>query len=96
MFNFKTLKDLDDFVKNYSDMAYEFSVRQFSGKDLDIITSAAGLLALCIVYVLDKDMGVNIVKYVLDTLYGERKNNEKLAKKLTEIGKTMGLVKSGD
>ena len=93
-FGFRTLKDLDDFIKNYSDLAYEFSIRQFDGKDIDIISSATGPLALCIVYILSNDMGETIVKRLLDSIYGERKSNDNLAKKLTNIGRSMGLIKS--
>lgn len=90
---FNTLKDLDDFKKEYSDLAYEFSIRQFSGKDIDIISNATGPLNLSIVYVLSKDMGENVVKRILDRIYGERKSNINQAKRLTKIGKSMGLVK---
>lgn len=88
---FRTLKDLDDFAKNNFYLAYEFAVRQFAGKDVDIITETTGPLTLCIVYILSQDMGVNIIKLLLDTVYGPRKNNEKLAEKYTAIGKSMGL-----
>ena len=90
---FKTLKDVDDFVKEYSDLAYEFSIRQFDGKDIDIISSAAGPLALSIVFVLSKGMGEQIIKKLLDSVYGPRKTNEKQAARLMEIGRTMGLAK---
>ena len=92
-FGFKTLKDVDDFVKEYSDMAYEFSIRQFDGKDIDIITYVAGPLALSIVYIISKGMGEPIVKTLLDHIYGPRKSNEKQAFRLVEIGRTMGLAK---
>ena len=95
-FGLKTLKQLDDFKKNYSDLAYEFSVRQFAGKDIDIISSVTGPLALCVVFIVSKDMGENIVKMLLDRVYGERKTNERMAIKLTNIAKSMGLVKSGE
>ncbi|MBO5542806.1 MAG: hypothetical protein J5936_05135 [Acholeplasmatales bacterium] len=95
-FGFTTLKQLDDFVKDYSDVAYEFAVRQFSGRDLDIITSAAGPLALCVVYVLSKDMGEKVVKMILDAVYGPRTMNERTAARLTKIGKSMGLINVGD
>jgi len=39
-------------------------------------------------------MGESIVKKLLDSIYGERKTNEKQAARLTEIGRTMGLMKS--
>lgn len=90
---FSTLKQLDDFKKEYSELAYEFSIRQFSGKDIDIISNATGPLNLSVVYVLSKDMGENVVKRILDRVYGERKSNLNQAKRLTAIGKSMGLVK---
>ncbi len=95
-FNFKTLKDLDNFVKEYSDLAYEFCVRQFAGTDIDIITSVTGPLSLCIVYIVSKNMGDGIVKVVLDRVYGPRKNNVRTATRLTTIAINMGLAKSGD
>ena len=95
-FGFTTLKELDDFVKEYSDLAYELSIRQFTGKDIDIITSVTGPLSLCIVYALSKDMGVSIIKLILDAIYGPRKINERIANRYTNIGKSMGLLRSGD
>ena len=92
-FEFKTLKDVDDFVKEYSDLAYEFSIRQFDGKDIDIISSVAGPLALSVVFILSKGMGEQIIKKLLDSVYGPRKTNEKQAARLMEIGRTMGLSK---
>jgi len=41
-------------------------------------------------------MGENVVRLVLDAIYGERKMNERMAARLTKIGKTMGLVKASD
>ena len=95
-FDFKTLKDLDTFKRNYSDLAYEFAVRQFSGKDLDIITTATGPLTLCVVFILSKDMGEQIVKRLLDSVYCPRKSNQNIAHRLTNIGRSMGLVVTGD
>ena len=93
-FNFKTLKDLDDFVKDYSDLAYEFAIRQFDGKDIDIITTTAGPLALSIVFIISKGLGEQIIVTLLDYVYGERKSNAKQASKLMQIGKSMGLTKN--
>ncbi len=95
-FGIKTLRELDDLVQEYSDLAYEFSIRQFSGRDLDIITSAAGPLALCVVYAFTKDLGETVIKLILDTVYGNRKMNERVAARLTKIGRIMGLIKVGD
>lgn len=92
-FNFATLKDLDSMVRNYSDLAYEFAVRQYTGTDLDIMMSSVAPLTLTVVYALDNDMGENVIKRILDSIYGERKSNVNQAKRLTRIGRTMGLIK---
>ena len=94
-FNFNTLKQLDDFVKQYSDLAYEFAVRQFDGYDIDIITTVAGPLALCVVYIFDKGMGEKIVELLFDSVFGKRKTNERQAKRLTLIAQKMGILKTG-
>lgn len=93
-FNFVTLKDLDDFVKDYSDLAYEFAIRQFDGKDIDIITTTAGPLALSVTFIISNGMGEPIITKLLDYVYGERKSNLKLASRLMQIGKSMGLAKN--
>ena len=92
-FELKTLKELDDFIKEYSSLAYEFCVRQFSNMDLDIVTSAIGPLNLCIVYALSKGLGQGVVKRILDLAYGDRKTNAKMAIKLSDIGESMGICK---
>ena len=93
---FKMLKEVDDFAKEYFDLAYKFAVRQFAGKDIDIISSVTGPLDLCVVYILSKEMGEPIIKLLLDKVYGERKANERLARNLTNIGRSMGIIKNGD
>ena len=93
---FRTLKQLDEFIRDYSDLAYEFCVRQFDGVDLDIISNVTGPLALSVVYVFSKDMGESIIKLLLDSIFGPRKSNEKAAIRLTKIGRSMGLIKIGD
>ena len=93
-FHFNTLKDLVDFMMHYSDLAYEFAVRMFSGKDIDIISNATGPLYLSVVYILSKDMGETVVKMLLDTIFGERKSNITQAKRYTQIGRSMGLIKN--
>ena len=91
-FGFETLKDLDDMIKDYSDTAYRFAIREFDGKDVDIITSATAPLMLCVVYVLSKGLGEGVIKLMLDMLHGARKSNAKQAARLTKIGISMGIV----
>ena len=93
-FAFNTLKDLDNFVKNYSDTAYEFAVRQFSGMDIDIMTTVTGPLTLTVVYAISLGMGETVIERVLNAIYGQRKSNASQAKRLMKIGISMGLVKN--
>lgn len=89
---FQTLKDLDDMVKHYSDLAYRFALREFDGKDVDIITTATAPLMLSVVFILSQGLGEGVIKRLLDSLHGERKSNEKQAMRLTKIGISMGIV----
>lgn len=91
-FNFQTLGDVDAMVKNYSDTAYEFVLRQVTGLDIDIILSSAGIHALCMVYAIKTGMGPNGILFILDTLYGSKNNNQRRAQKLYELGIKMGLA----
>lgn len=90
---FNTIQDLQDLITNESEDAYQIAVRQFSGTDLDIMTSFTGPLSLCYVYVVKKGSGVIGIKSILDSIYGVRSNNERFANKIFDICKNMGLVK---
>lgn len=92
LFGFSTLGDLDSMVKEYSDLAYQFELRQLSGLDIDIISSTAGIHALCVVYAIKSGMGTNGLQLMLKALYGDKKSQERRANKLYELGEKMGLV----
>lgn len=89
---FQTLKDLDDLVVNYGELAYQFDLRQFGGKDIDIITATAGIHALCIVYALKQNLGVGGITIILNSIYGEKDANQRRAQRIVELGKTMGII----
>lgn len=90
---FKTLEDIDNLTKNYSELAYQFAVLQFSGTDIDIITTAAGPFALSVVYMLKNGFGTHDLKSLLDFVYGERNTNISIAAKFIKHGVTLGIVK---
>lgn len=90
---FKTIKDVNDLIANESEDAYQIAVRQFSGTDLDIMTSFTGPLALCYAYVVKNGAGAIGIRMVLDLIYGHRESNERFANKILGICKNMGLAK---
>lgn len=89
---FETLKDLDDLVTNYSELAYQFELRQFGGKDLDIISSTAGIYSLCIVYALKMGLGVGGITIILNRIYGDKESNQRRAQRIFDLGKLMGII----
>ena len=91
-FLFKTLGDIEKFIKENSDTAYKFVLRQIGTLDLDIISELAGPLALCTVFALKKNGGEFALKWILEMIYGERKSNVRNAHRLFQIGLEMGIV----
>lgn len=91
-----TLKDLDNIVVNYSDDAYNLAVRQFDGKDIDIITSATGPLTLITVYMVHLGAREKELADLMDTLYGKRKSNLSYASKIISLCEHMGIIKKGE
>ena len=89
----KTLKDVQDLIKNNSEEAYQIAIRQFSGTDLDIMSSFTGPLCLCFVTSFKNNEGTAGVVKILECIYGERPSNLRFANKVIEIAKKMGLVK---
>lgn len=92
---FTTLGDVDDLVKNYSEMAYQYSLRQFDGLDLDIISEAAAPLALTLVYLMNNGKGNKVIK-ALNIIYGERRSNMSYSNRILAVGEKMGILKNAE
>lgn len=90
-FNFATLGDLDKMVKDYSELAYQYELRQLSGLDIDIILSTAGVHSLCVVYAIKNGLGAKGIEAILNTLYGEKAGHIRRAQKLYDLGVKMGI-----
>lgn len=75
-FGFKTLGDVQQFITNYSEEAYQLAVSQLAFTDLDILSENVGLLNLCIVYVYKNGGGIMGMKRIFDLLYGEQESIE--------------------
>ena len=70
-FGFETLGDVQQFIDENSDDAYQLALSQLAVTDLDILSSGAALQYLCLVYVLKHDGGRDGLKFVYDTINGE-------------------------
>lgn len=55
---FRTLGDIERLIHNCSDEAYQLSLHQIAGTDLDIIAQSVALQNLCCVYILKQGWGI--------------------------------------
>ncbi len=81
-FQIETLKDLEDFIAENAEDAYQLAVSQLAVTDLDILSENVGLQNLCFVHVLKNGGGCPGVKKVYDKIYGKQEGNAVLAEML--------------
>lgn len=81
---FKTLGDIDNMIKNYSDAAYQIACFQIGLTDIDIISSTIGPQDLCIAYILKMGGGRAGLRLMLDELNGPGEGNDSMAQFLLE------------
>ena len=90
-FRLETLGDVQRFVEDNSEDAYNLAVSQLGLTDLDILSETVGLLNLCLVHVLKTGGGRSGLRFVYDIINGESDANEALAERLFEKAKDMGF-----
>ena len=91
-FGMETLGDVQHFIDDNSDDAYQLALSQLAITDLDILSSSAALQYLCLVYVLKHDGGREGLKSVYDAINGESDVNAKLADLMLEQAKTLPFM----
>ena len=89
---FKTLGDLADLIRDYSDAAYQIACYQISLTDLDILASSVGPQNLCIAYLLVKGSGRAGIRLMLDTLNGPSESNDAMAEFIMEQAKELSFM----
>ena len=90
----KTLGDVDQLVRNYSDAAYQIACYQISVTDPDILSSSVGPQNLCIAYILKQGSGRAGVRLMLDTLNGPSESNDMMAEYIVEQAKDLSFMHS--
>ena len=93
-FGLETLGDVQHFIDENSDDAYQMALSQLALTDLDILSSAAALQYLCLVYVLKHDGGRRGLKYVYDIINGESDANTRLADMMLEQAETLSFMQA--
>ena len=88
----KTLGDIADIIRDYSEAAYQVACYQIGLTDLDIISSSLGPQDLCIAYILKKGGGKAGIRMLFDALNGESESNEILAEMLVEQSRSLPFM----
>ena len=78
-FRFKNLGDIQQFIDENSDDAYQLALSQLAVTDLDILSETVGIQNLCLVYVLKQGGGLYGVKAIYDAINGGQADNAALA-----------------
>lgn len=91
-FGLKTLGDVERFVADNSDDAYQLAVSGLALTDIDIISKSIGLQNLCFVHVLKSGGGRAALKKIFDMINGEEDGNMMLADMLMEQARTLPFM----
>ncbi len=91
-FGFETIGDVQRFIDEHSEDAYQLTVSQLAITDLDILSSSTALQNLCLVRVLKQGGGHEGLKAVFDTINGETPANAMLADMILEQAATLPFM----
>ena len=80
----KTLGDVQNMIRDYSEGAYQIACYQIGLTDLDIIASSLAPQDICIAYILKTGGGRAGIRAMFDTLNGPSESNDAMAAFLTE------------
>ena len=87
MLGCKTLGDVADIIRDYSEGAYQIACYQMGLTDLDIIAASVGPQNLCIAHILKNGGGRVGLRHLFDELLGPSESNDMMADLLIEQAK---------
>ena len=89
---FKTLGEVSNLIKNYSEAAYQIACFQIGLTDIDILSSAVAPQNLCTAYILKNGGGRAGLRFMLDILNGPNEGNEGMAEFLMDQAKDLPFM----
>lgn len=89
---FKTLGEVSNLIKDYSEAAYQIACFQIGLTDIDILSTAVAPQNLCTAYILKNGGGRIGLRFMLDTLNGPNESNEGMAEFLVEQTKDLPFM----
>jgi hypothetical protein len=93
-FGFKTLGDVQTFIHDNADDAYQLALAGLALTDLDILSEYVGIQNLCFVHVLKSGGGRAAIKAVYDILYGDQKANVRQADAILKKAASLSFIQS--
>jgi ppGpp synthetase/RelA/SpoT-type nucleotidyltranferase len=91
-FGMQTLGDIQNFIDQNAEDAYQLALSQLAITDLDILADSVALQNLCIVHVLKQNKGIDGVRFIYDTLNGKNEYNEMLAQSVIQQAQTLPFM----
>lgn len=91
-FEMETLGDVQRFIDDNSDDAYQLALSWLAVTDLDILSSSTALQYLCLVHVLKHDGGESGLKDFYKTINGENDTNDMLASMMLKQAETLPFM----
>ena len=92
-FGMETLGDINNFISQHADDAYQLALTGLAVTDLDILAENIGIQNLCFVYQLKKGEGKAGLKKIFDIMNGERESNDLLAEAILAQAATLPFMK---
>lgn len=93
-FGLETLGDVQRFIDENSDDAYQLALSQLAFTDLDILSSSIALQYLCLVYMLKNGYGRDGLKSLYDIINGKDSSNGMLADLIMDQAKTLPFMQN--
>ena len=91
-FKLETLGDVQHFIDENSEEAYQLAISQLALTDIDILSSSTALQNLCLVHVLKQGGGRDSLKSFYETINGENNVNGSLADMILEQAATLPFM----
>lgn len=89
---FKTLQDVEDLIRNYSEDAYILASYEIGNTDIDIISETIAVQDLLIVHILENGGGERGLKFMFDTLNGPSDYNTDRARRIVETVRNLPFM----
>lgn len=92
---FKSIADVEQLKKDYSDFAFQLALIQLAETDIDILADTIGIRNLCLTYIYHNGGSVYDLKEFFDTLEGEKASNIKNAERTFSALQKIGVLTNG-